>query len=73
MEDFEERNAVYEGMVQHSQQHVAPCVKGVEWGLGTHIKRFENGGSVLGGIPVEVTQKAGVVPRCIRAVIGTLF
>ena len=22
-------------MVQPSQQHVAPCVKGAEWGLGT--------------------------------------
>ena len=28
-------NADYRGMVQPSQQHVAPCVKGVEWGLGT--------------------------------------
>ena len=32
----------------HSQQHAAPCVKGVEWGLGT---RFENSGSVLGRHP----------------------
>ena len=29
----EEGNAEYEGMIQPSQQHVAPCVKGVEWGL----------------------------------------
>ena len=28
-------NADYGGMVQPSQQHVAPCVKVVEWGLGT--------------------------------------
>ena len=27
------RNADYGGMVQPSQQHIAPCVKGVEWGL----------------------------------------
>ena len=31
----EEENADYEGMVQPSQQHVAPCVKVVEWGFGT--------------------------------------
>ena len=31
----EERNADYGGMVQPSQQHVASCVKMVEWGLGT--------------------------------------
>ena len=29
------RVADYGGMVQPSQQHVAPCVKGVEQGLGT--------------------------------------
>ena len=38
----EERNGDYGGMVQPSQQHVAPCVKGVEWGLS---ERFENSGS----------------------------
>ena len=31
----EERNADTGGMVQPSQQHVAPCVKGVGRGLGT--------------------------------------
>ena len=31
----EERNADYGEMMQPSQQHVAPCVKGVEWGWGT--------------------------------------
>ena len=31
----EEGNADYGGIVQPSQQHAAPCVKGVEWGLGT--------------------------------------
>ena len=30
----EEGNADYSGVVQPSQQHVAPCVKVVEWGLG---------------------------------------
>ena len=29
-----EGNADYGGMVQPSQQHVAPCVKVVEWGFG---------------------------------------
>ena len=28
-----EGNSDYGGMVQPSQQHVAPCVKGVEWRL----------------------------------------
>ena len=27
----EKRNADYGGMVRPNQQHVAPCVKGVEW------------------------------------------
>ena len=31
--------------MQPSWQHVASCVKGVEWGFG-HL-RFENGGRVL--------------------------
>ena len=31
----EEGNADYGEMMQPSQQHVAPCVKGVEWGWGT--------------------------------------
>ena len=39
MEEFEgigrEGNADYGGMVQCNQQHVAPCVKEAEWGLGT--------------------------------------
>ena len=30
-----EENAEYEGMVQPSKQHFAPCVKEVEWRLGT--------------------------------------
>ena len=28
------------GIVQPSQQHVVPCVKGVEWGLGTRGLRI---------------------------------
>ena len=31
----EQGNANYRGMMQPSQQQVAPCVKGIEWGLGT--------------------------------------
>ena len=31
----EEGNANYGGMVQPSHQYVPPCVKGVEWELGT--------------------------------------
>ena len=31
----EEEKADYRGMVQLSELHVAPCVKGVEWVLGT--------------------------------------
>ena len=30
----EEGNTDYRGMVQPSQQHVVPCIKGVEWSLG---------------------------------------
>ena len=36
----EEGNADYRGMVQPSQKHVAPCVKGIEWGLGTRGLRI---------------------------------
>ena len=69
-EEFE-RNVDYGGMVQPSQQHVAPCVKGVEWGLGTRGLRML--AAFWAGIPVEVTQEASLVPRCIRAAIGTPF
>ena len=53
--------------MQASQQHVAQCVKGVEWGLSTR------GLGMLAAVgnPVEITQEAGVVPRCRRA--GTPF
>ena len=43
MEEFvgeEEGNADYREMVQSSQQHIAPCVKGVEWGLKTRGLRL---------------------------------
>ena len=44
MEKFEGKttdgNADYGVMVQPSQQHVAPYVKGVEWGLGTRSLRI---------------------------------
>ena len=36
----EEGNADYGGMVQLSQQHVAPCVKGAAWGLCTRGLRM---------------------------------
>ena len=56
--------------LQPSQQHVAPCVKGIEWGLGTKSLRIV--AAFWTGTPVEVTQEAGdVVPRCRRADIGT--
>ena len=51
----------YGGMVQPSQQHASPCVKGVEWGFGT------SGLGMLAvfwaDIPVKDTLDAGVVPR----------
>jgi len=58
-------------MVKPSQQHVTPCVKGIEWRLGTRgLRRLA---AFWAGIPVEVTQEAGVVPRCRNAAIGTPF
>ena len=52
MEEFEQKegNADYGGMVAPSQQHVAPCVKEVEWGLGTRGLRIVT--SLWAGIPV---------------------
>ena len=58
-------------MVQPSQQHVAPFVIEVEWGLGTRGLRMV--AAFWAGIPVEITQQAGVVPRCRRVAIGTPF
>ena len=58
-------------MVQPSQQHVAPCVKGAEWVLGTRGLGLM--AAFLVGIPIEVTKEVGVVPRCRRAAIGTPF
>ena len=55
-------------MVQPSQQHVAICVKGVERGLGTGYLRMVV--AFWAVIPVEVTEEAGVVPRCTRVAIG---
>ena len=48
----QEGNADYGGMVQPSQQHVALCVKGVKWKLGTRGLRME--AAFWTGIPVEV-------------------
>ena len=58
-------------MVQPSQQHVAPYVKGVEEGLGTRGLRMM--AAFWAGIPVEVIQEAGVVPRYRRTAIGIPF
>ena len=73
MEEFkgEEWNAHYGGMVQPSQQHVAPCVKGIEWGLGTRGLRMV--AAFWAGNPVVVSQEGGVVSSCRRAAIGTHF
>ena len=58
-------------MLQPSKQRVAPFVKGVELGLDTRGLRMV--AAFWAGIPVEVTQVAGVVSRCRRAAIGTPF
>ena len=55
----------------HSQQYVAECVKEVECRLDTRGLRMV--AAFLAGMSVEVTQEAGVVPRCRRAAIVTLF
>ena len=55
----EEWNADHKVMVQPSQQHAAPCVKVVEWGLGTRSLGMLAAFWV--GILVEVTQEASVV------------
>ena len=47
----DEGNADYGGMVQPSQQHVASCVKGVEWKLGTRGLRIV--AAVWAGIPIS--------------------
>jgi len=54
-----EWSADYGRMVQGSKQHVAPCVKGVEWGLGTRGLRMVS--PFWEDIPVDVTQD-GIVP-----------
>ena len=48
-------------MVQTNQQHVAPCVQVVEWGLGT--RGLGMLAAFWAGIPVEATQETSVVPR----------
>jgi len=48
-------------MQQPSQQHVVPCVNGVEWGLSAiGLGMFT---AFWAGIPGEVTQEASVVLR----------
>ena len=54
----------YGVMVIHSQQHVASCVKMVEYGFS--MRGFENVSRYLAfwtGNPVEVTQETGIVPH----------
>ena len=64
-------------MVQPNQQHVAPSVKRVEWGIGH--ERFDSSSSVWASITVsstqtaEVTQEADEIPRRKGASIGTPF
>ena len=58
-------------MVQPSQQNVAPCVKGVEWGFGMRGLRMV--AAFWAGIPEEVTQEGDIVPRRKRADFGTPF
>ena len=68
MEEFK-GNFDCRGMVQSSQQHVASCVKEVEFGFGARGLRIAAAFWV--GIPEA--QETGIVPRCRRAVIRTLF
>ena len=69
MEAFEERRKECwlqgNGATQPATRSIM-CKMG--WVRFRH-ERFENGGSVWAGIPVEVTQEAGVVPGRKRAVI----
>ena len=68
MEQFEGRRRE---MVQPSLQHVVPFVKGAEWGFST--RGLGMVAAFWTCIPVEITQEAGVVPRCRRTAIGTPF
>ena len=65
----EDGNTDYGRIVQPSHKHVAPCVKGFEWGLGTRGLRMV--AAFWAGFPVEVTQETGVVPRCRGAAVRT--
>ena len=55
----EEGNADYVGMVQPSQQHVAPCIKVVEWEFGMRAPRLF--GSHIGWAP-HFHQRSGLQP-----------
>ena len=61
----EEGNADYGGMVQPSQQHVASCVNGVEWGFCT--RGLENVGSLLGQHPGRIYTRGRRSPTLIYA------
>ena len=71
MGDIYEGNADYGGMVQPSQQLLSPCVKVVEYGLGTRGSRMV--ASFWDGIPLKITQEAGVVSRYRLTAIGIPF
>ena len=71
MGEYEGRKKGILTSVQQTQQHFAPCVKWVEWGLEVRGLRMVPAFWV--GIPVEVTQEAGKVPRCRRAAFRTPF
>ena len=64
-------------LVQPSQQHVAPYVKGVEWGSDTRglrmVAAFRTCILVSSAYTVEITQQAGVISRRRRAAIRTPF
>ena len=51
--------------------HSAICVKDVEWGIDK--RGFKILAPFWAGIPVDVTQDAGGVPRCRRAAIRIPF
>ena len=55
----EEGNADYGGMVQPSQQHVGPCVKGVDWGLGTRLGSLLVDTQGYGGRILPPTHRGG--------------
>ena len=59
----EEGNADYGGMVQPSQQHVAPYVKGVEWEFNLNSSRLPTTEAHIGkGMTLYVLEIGDVPP-----------